>query len=172
MGWIIAALYLVTAIASAMAARRGGAPSAQTRTREQMFWWFSAVVMGFLAMNKQLDLQSLLTSVARCVAVDQGWYEERRAVQRWFVLGVLSGGAATILALGWLLRHTFARTGLALVGLGFVSLFVVIRAASIHRMDSLIEGQILGLRVNWLLELPGPFVVLVAASSAIRHRNP
>ena len=29
----------------------------------------------FLAFNKQLDLQSLLTAVARCQAMIQGWYE-------------------------------------------------------------------------------------------------
>ncbi|MBA3908690.1 MAG: isopropylmalate isomerase [Rhodobacter sp.] len=172
MGWIIAALYLLAAVTSAIAARRDGQLPAQTRSREQAFWWVSAALLIFLAANKQLDLQSLLTSVARCVALDQGWYEDRKVVQRWFVLGVLTGGIAAILALGLFLRDTVARTGLALLGLGFVSLFVMIRAASIHQVDTLIGGQMLGLRVNSLLELPGPLIVLMAATRAIRHRIP
>jgi len=34
--------------------------------------------MGFLAVNKQLDLQSFLTALGRCDARLQGWYETRR----------------------------------------------------------------------------------------------
>lgn len=169
MGWVIVALYLLAAFASATVARRGPFPQ-QTQSREQLFWWLSALLLVLLALNKQLDLQSLLTSLGRCVAVDQGWYDDRRIVQRWFVVSVLTGGALIVTALGLLLRDTFARTGLALLGLGFVSVFVVIRAASFHHMDTLIDGRMLGFRINWLLEMPGPLIVLMASVFAARSR--
>ena len=162
MGWITVVLYLVAAVACAVAASRGTFPP-QTSSRERLFWWFAAVVLVLLAINKQLDLQSLLTSVARCMAMNQGWYEGRRVVQVWFVGAVLAGGCMAIVALAFFLRNTFARTGLAVVGLGFVCVFVAIRAASFHHVDTLIDGQLFGLRMNWLLEMPGPLIVLMAA---------
>ena len=169
MGWLTVGLYLLAAAASAIAANRGTFPP-QTHNRERLFWWFAAVLLVLLAINKQLDLQSLLTSVARCLAMNHGWYEDRRIVQVWFVWGVLTGGALAIVALGFFLRNTFARTGFAVVGLGLVCVFVAIRAASFHNVDSLINERLFGLPLNWLLEIPGPLIVLLAAFRASRSR--
>jgi hypothetical protein len=169
MGWLAVALYLLAAAACARAALRGTFP-AQTEDRERLFWWFAAAILLLLAINKQLDLQSLLTSVARCMAMNQGWYEDRRGVQVRFVWAVLGAGALGIVALGFLLRSTFARTGLAVLGLGLVCVFVAIRAASFHHVDTLIEGRWFGLRLNWLLEMSGPLIVLLASVRAGRLR--
>ncbi len=169
MGWLAVALYLLAAAACARAALRGTFP-AQTEDRERLFWWFAAAILLLLAINKQLDLQSLLTSVARCMAMNQGWYEDRRGVQVRFVWAVLGAGALGIVALGFLMRSTFARTGLAVLGLGLVCVFVAIRAASFHHVDTLIEGRWFGLRLNWLLEMSGPLIVLLASVRAGRLR--
>lgn len=169
MGWLTVALYLLAAGACATTARRGTFPP-QTHDRERLFWWFAATVLLLLAINKQLDLQSLLTSVARCLAMNQGWYEDRRIVQVRFVWAVFAIGVLGIVVLGVYLRNTFARTGLAVLGLGLVSVFVAIRAASFHHVDNLIDGQVFGLRVNWLLEMPGPLLVLLASVRAGRSR--
>jgi hypothetical protein len=44
-----------------------------------------------------------------------------------------------------------------------VVVFVVTRAASFHHVDILISTTVLGVRMNWLLELPGPLLVAVVA---------
>jgi len=168
MGWVSVAVYLAATFASLLAARRGTFPVV-TRQREQLFWWFCCGTMAFLAVNKQLDLQSLLTAVARCVAVNEGWYENRRIVQRQFVLAIMAGGALSVLACGLWMRRTFARTGLAILGLGIVGTFVAARAASFHHFDRLIDLQLAGVRLNWLLELPGPLLILFAAFLAKRR---
>lgn len=161
-GWVTVAVYVLAAITCyRVAAGTGFTPTKERR--EKTFWWLAASLMAFLAVNKQIDLQSLLTAVARCVALDQGWYENRRAIQRSFIIAVISSGLVSILIAGMLMRGTFARTGLALVGLTSVSVFVGIRAASFHQMDALIGMWVLGLRMNWLLELPGPILVIWAA---------
>lgn len=161
MGWLTVAVYAFAAIIAARRAVKGPF-SDESRGREFAFWWFSAVLLASLAVNKQLDLQSLLTEVGRCVARAQGWYEDRRTVQVWFIVGVMAGGALGVGWLGFLLRYTLARTGLALVGLGFVSVFVAVRAAGFHHVDTLIGTTVAGLRMNWVLELPGPILVAVA----------
>lgn len=169
-GWLTVAVYLLATVACARTALGTGFTPLKEK-REQAFWWLATSLMAFLAVNKQIDLQSLLTAVARCAALDQGWYEDRQAVQRGFIIGLIAGGVAGILLASFLLQGTFARTGLALIGLTCVSVFVGIRAVSFHQVDALIGMWVLGLRMNWLLELPGPILVIWAAFRASRPRR-
>ncbi|WP_309667553.1 isopropylmalate isomerase [Tabrizicola sp.] len=161
-GWVTVGVYLIAAGAAAAMAARGWFPD-RTALRERAFWSLAAVLLVLLGINKQLDLQSFLTAVGRCDALAQGWYEDRRAIQRMFILVAIGVGAAGLLATGLLLRETLARTGIALLGLGFVTIFVVTRAASFHHMDALINTWIGGVRINWVLELFGPLLVIAAA---------
>lgn len=161
MGWFTVLVYLLAGLASARAALGCGHETPQSR--ERRFWWVASAILLFLAVNKQLDLQSLLTMVARCHASLTGWYDDRRSVQRAFILIVAGGGVVLIGLLAMLLRGILDRVWLALLGLGFVCCFVVIRAAGFHHMDTLIGRTAMGLKVNWLLELPGPLLVLVVA---------
>lgn len=160
-GWLTVLVYLAAAIASARAALRCGRDGAERA--ERRFWWIAAAVLLLLSVNKQLDLQSLLTMVARCHAALAGWYDDRREIQRAFIWLVAGGAIAALALLSLLLRGILDRVWLALTGLAFVCGFVVIRAASFHHMDGLIGSMALGLKVNWLLELPGPLLVLAVA---------
>jgi hypothetical protein len=162
MGWVTVAVYVAASAACVSAARLVGADPDASR-RERLFWWVSAGMLLLLAVNKQLDLQSLLTSIARCMAVEQGWYDMRRDVQLWFVETVAVLGAVALAAAALYFRKTFRRTGLAVLGLAFVATFVVVRAASFHHVDLLIDREVFGLRLNWILELSGPCLILWAA---------
>lgn len=161
MGWLTVGVYLLATIASVAALRAMGADALSRR--ERLFWAISAAVMLFLAVNKQLDLQSLVTMIGRCHAQLAGWYNDRRAVQKLFILGVAAGGVLLLGVLALMLRGILDRVWAALLGLGFVCVFVVIRAASFHHVDLLISGTALGVRINWLLELPGPLLVTLVA---------
>jgi len=126
------------------------------------------VLLLALAINKQLDLQTFVTAVARCHAQLSGWYEQRREVQRLFIFAVAGGSVLGLVFLTVALRRLIGRVWLALVGLGFVCAFVAIRAASFHRFDTLIGTTISGFRMNWLLELPGPILVILVALRRVR----
>lgn len=166
-GWLTVAVYLTAAWAASRAARMRLVNDAQGR-RERLFWWAATTLLLFLAVNKQLDLQTFVTAVARCHAQLSGWYEGRREVQRLFILAVAAGGVIGLAALALALRGILGRIWLALAGLGFVCTFVLIRAASFHHMDALIGTAISGFHLNWLLELPGPILVLVVALRRVR----
>ncbi len=162
MGWITVGVYALAAVLSARRATLGPfAPD--SRKRERLFWALAAILLGLLAINKQLDLQTLLTEIGRCAARAQGWYENRQVVQRWFILGVIVSGTLLVGFLALLMRRTLRRTGLAILGLGLVFTFVAVRAAGFHHVDILIGTEVAGLRMNWLLEMPGPALVAVAA---------
>jgi hypothetical protein len=162
MGWLTVAVYLAASLAAARAAFALSGIDAATG-RERVFWGISAGMMLVFAVNKQLDLQSLLTMVARCHAQLSGWYDMRRTVQEAFILIVGSGGLVALGLMALLLRGILGRVWPALVGLGFVCVFVVVRAASFHHVDILLGSEVLGIRLNWALELPGPMLVALVA---------
>jgi hypothetical protein len=169
MGWATVAVYALSAALALAVARRAHFPAA-TLGRERLFWLFAGLLLVFLAVNKQLDLQSLLTAIGRCISQIQGWYEVRRAVQAGFVTGliVLTGVVGGLVF--WTLRMTLRRTGIPLLGLILVSCFVLVRAVSFHHMDNLIGSWCGVVRVNWALEIPGPILVAASALWLLRQR--
>lgn len=162
MGWVTVAVYVAAGLAAVFAARALTGPDSDMR-RERIFWRFAAVLMLFLAVNKQLDLQSFFTAFGRCHAKANGWYEVRGQVQLWFIIGAGLFCLTALAALLLLLRGLLVRLWPALLGLFFVSLFVLIRATSFHHVDELIGLWFGGIRMNWLLELPGPILVMLVA---------
>jgi hypothetical protein len=163
MGWVTVLVYLIAAVLSARAAKALRGPEAPVR-RERSFWVISAAVMLFLAVNKQLDLQTLFTTIGRCNARLMGWYDMRQTVQRDFILAVAVAGGLVVALLALLLRGILGRVWPALLGIGFVCGFVLIRASSFHYVDGLIGSWAMGIKVNWLLELPGPTLVVIVAA--------
>ena len=109
-----------------------------------------AAALVALSINKQLDLQSLLTAIARHAAQEEGWYAERRDPQRAFI------GA-------WDLRDRGASARLAGLGSATLLAFVVIRAASFHRVDVLLAHRALGVCVHHMLQMGGIAVIATAA---------
>ncbi len=165
MGWVTVGAYLAT-FALSLAVFRRSHPS---RRAMRLFWAALVLMMLFLAINKQLDLQSFATAAARCVAKMQGWYEQRRAFQ---IKVVLAMAAAAVLLGGfffWQLRHDLGRNLVALIGMTFVFGFVLVRAVGWHDFDALIDARIARVRLNWVLELSG--LVLISANAALLLRS-
>ena len=156
--WVTFATCFIAAALSARAARQ-----AETGGRDSTFWRITAMLLVLLGINELLDLQTLLTLVGREHARANGWYEDRRSVQYIFVLAL---GVVAVLAGVAMLRligRTHASVRLALAGLLFIGLFVLLRAASFHHLN-----EILGRgapEFNWgtIQEMAGILIVTVAA---------
>ncbi len=184
MGWLTVAAYGLTAILCLMAALKqnsglGGSKAVNVTaaddkgTRLQRRLWLGiTAVMFLLCLNKQLDLQSLLTNIGRIVANRGGWYEQRRTVQFWFVVAVGLASIATFVFLAWKTRSIFRGRAWLLLGLSLLLLFVVMRAASFHHVGVFLEQRVLGLKLNWILELGSIALVAISAGQAIRRPRP
>jgi hypothetical protein len=173
MGWLTVVAYGAAAALCFFAAFRHpiSVDTAEAR-RGRRIWFSVALLMVFLCINKQLDLQSLITDVGRALANREGWYAQRRIVQRWFVLAVAIAGTVTLAVLAWRLRAFFRERILLLVGLTLLLTFIVIRAASFHHVDVLIMSRVFGLRINWILELGGiALIALGTARSILRSKS-
>ena len=172
MGWLTVAAYGSTAVLCLVAALKGGAGASGDESggarSQRRLWLGISAVMFLLCLNKQLDLQSLLTNIGRIVAKRGGWYDGRRTIQFWFVVAVGLAGVAAFLYLVRKTRSIFRGRAWLLLGLSMLLLFVVMRAASFHHVGEFLEKRVLGLKMNWLLELGS---IALVAISAVRVRG-
>jgi hypothetical protein len=170
MGWITVGAYFIGSLVCWRAA-------SVTRQRAQIevhrqlwiFWTVFAVLLLFLGLNKQLDLQTWLTQFGRQLAKNEGWFEYRRPVQAFFVLLVAMAGLAALVLLSWLTRRTRTHTWIALTGGIFLGSFILVRAASFHHVDTLLRTSFRGLKINWVLELSGIFWITLGAWLNLRR---
>lgn len=169
MGWVTVAAYFGAAFLclrelTAVLRKQGG-------REKTVFWAALTALLVLLGFNKQLDLQTLLTLTGRRIAIAQGWYENRRILQVLFVAVVGIGGGLSV----WVMRRLVRKhLDLRLPLLGFVVLlvFIVVRAASFHHIDQLINFRFAGVRMNWVLELGAIALVSVGAWTARNRSGP
>lgn len=138
--------------------------------RDRTFWLIAAFVLLFLGLNKQLDLQTNLTSFVRQLSRYQGWYESRRQVQGVFLLLIGFGAMAFSLMLATWLGGARASVKIAAAGLLMLAAFVFVRAAALHHIDLWVAIDLAGMRRSRWFELIGTGTVAVAAVSFWLHR--
>lgn len=154
--WIIVALYFAAAAAAFWASRFG-------RRRDRRFWVGTAVLLTLLGLNKELDLQTLLTDTARRLAHFEGWYEYRRLVQGAFLLLLAAALTVAIIALIRWLRRSVLPVKVAALGIALLFAFIVMRAGSFHHIDQWVTVNLAGLRRGWWLEIAGTAVIGLSA---------
>jgi hypothetical protein len=154
-GWITVVLYFLAMISCWMTARRG--------VKERRIWIAISILFLGLGINKQLDLQSALTDIGRVIAIEQGWYGQRQFVQLDFIIFVAIVIVSAVITLIIWTRRAPLSTWFALLGTILVVGFVLIRAASFHHIDRFIGTTMFGFRWNWILEMGGITIVLLAS---------
>lgn len=170
MGWLTVFLYFFTALECFILSRKQ-AENPAISIGEIRIWQSLALVFLLLGFNKQLDLHSAITELGRVLAHAQGWYEDRGKAQ-FFFFGAVA--ACCLLALAVLVRWcrgAAAELWLALGGSVLLFSFILVRAASFHHIDQFIGERVLGLAWNWVLEIGGIMLVLLATRFRRRSVN-
>lgn len=161
-GWLTTAAYVLTAITARAAARRAGrAPGLAGGSRAT--WLLVMTLMVFLCLNKQLDLQSLLSDIGRIISWKLGLYEQRREFQKWFVIGLLAAASLGALSTLIFFRGFWKQHFMLGAGLFLLLAFILLRVGSIHHLDLLLGGHLDSARVGAYLEPAGITLVLLAA---------
>jgi len=179
-GWITVLAYFVAALlslrayrtcrqAASILAQRDPA-EAQAQRLLGSLWLFVLVALLMLGLNKQLDLQTLFTEVMRDLFRSFDLYEQRHRFQVAFVVSIALAGLGLIAGLTYAFWHVLGRALGAVLGLGVVGTFVVVRAASFHHVDLLLRAGPLPL--NIVLELGGIIVLAISAYRAAQHGLP
>jgi hypothetical protein len=172
MGWLITAAYLIASLLCGIYARRTCRISSIKSGCHDVFWWILAAIMLLMGINKQLDFQCLLISIAKRTAQNRQWYSQRQILQVWFIAGLAIIGLILLIWLGWKFRRFWWQDRLALLGILLLITFIIVRAAPIHYVNKFI-GRQPGVVINSVLEISG--IVLIGISAlmgTIRSTKP
>ncbi len=126
-------------------------------------WLAIAALLFLLGINKQLDLQTVVTETGRVLARSGAWYEQRRSFQAAFIVLVVLAGLWGLRCVSLLAQGGMAQLRAVLVGMVFLISFVAVRAASFHHVDSLLGLRLAGFKLNWILELGGIAFIALGA---------
>ena len=172
MGWITVGAYFLTALIALglVLNSRRWFPS-DSGMLQQRFWLVVCLLMLALGVNKQLDLQSLITAMGRYYAERDGWLEYKRYVQFGVIISILVVATIGLLFFIYRMNDLLKTNWLAIVGLTCLLVFIVSRATSFHHMDIFISTTILGVRVNWLMELGGLAAIGLSALTVANSGN-
>lgn len=165
-GWLTVVAYFAAALLCVRAARR----SRHATGTCPVFWLTIAAMMFALAINKQLDFQTLFTQTARDVLKSRELYEYRRKYQEGFIVCVAATCAIILAAVLYSMRKNIASRWPVLLGMAFLLGFVTIRAASFHHVDAFLASTLGGLRWNWILELSGILLIAWGAAKVRPHK--
>lgn len=173
LGWLTAGMYVLTAVPCLYCAKNAKKIfNAENIMIHRVIWLGLAGGLFFLGINKQLDLQSWFTAVAKTIAWEQGWYEKGQQAQIYFLAGIGLSGLIALLTVSWLIRKQWRRYSLLLLGFIFILRFVLVRIGTFYGIPlpelSTFTG---GIRLNWLLELVGVAIIGVCALQNLRQRQ-
>jgi hypothetical protein len=155
-GWLTVGMYLLVIARCYVKAKHH-----MQLAEPYRFWLLLGLFLLLLAINKQLDLQTLFTQLMRDAAVEHGWYEHRRQLQILFICCVGLAMLIALITLRIALIDHWRRYQFIWLGLLFLSAFVLIRAASFHHIDIMIHESVMGLELNVVLENTALMLILL-----------
>ena len=131
---------------------------------ERALWTAIPIALAALGINKLFE--GALTNVGRMIAFDQGWYAQRRVFQVWLVASILAICSVGAIVLLLSARQASFSTRVALSATIMLLALGLTRDVSLHQIDHLIGERIMGLKLNWLLDVGGLGLVLFAHGRA------
>ena len=172
-GWTITiAYFLVTLLCWRAGLKEKTINASIQQTEGHVLWFGLSILLLVLGINKQLDLQTLLTALGRDIAQANGLYESRREIQLVFVILFALFCFSSLVVLSWWVRDCWRHYLIPLLGFALLVSFVVIRAASFQHVDYLIsKWRIIGpFRMKYIVELGGILIVGLGAVQSL-HRS-
>jgi Zn finger protein HypA/HybF involved in hydrogenase expression len=165
-GWLTVAFYLVAVwrclVKTKDSKKFGG---------NYHFWLYLAFFLLFLAFNKQLDLQSWLTQTLRDSSHAHGWYAYRRLLQVIFIGALGLGMLLALISVRLFLANSWRRHKITWLGIMLLCLFILVRAASFHHFDIFINHDILGLKINVILEIGAISLIILGTYFSKKSAN-
>ena len=137
--------------------------------RERLLWAAIAVFLAILAVYRQFDLADLITGLGRDMAVDDRWYDRRRAFQE---VGLGAVAMVVLLAAAITISLVHAVNGLALTALAACAALLMLlgtNAVSLHATDALLRSGYLKVNVYNVVEA-GSLTTILAASLIYRRQ--
>jgi hypothetical protein len=172
LAWMIVALHFAAGCFCIAAVRQKQIDSESCLDlRSKSFWIAVAVFMFCMCLNKQLDLQTLLDQVSDSLTKREGWREQRRTIEVVFVIACAVVSLVAAIATYYVARVRWRQHHLAYVGIVLLLTFIVMRAATFHRVAvPLTKLSFVRLWMSNGLEIGGSTLVAIGAYLATRKK--
>jgi hypothetical protein len=170
--WLREFAYLAVGLAAFVAAWRAG--RGRSAIVVPLFWCVCAVLLMVLAISREIDLANRIANEGRHIFRVEGWYPDRRPVQRWAILGILAMssvvGAAGCAVIIW---RRWPQLLLGFVAIVVLGTFLAVRTVSLHDIDALLYRRSFEqVQYNAIFELGATaFVGLAAVLASARRRQ-
>ena len=161
LGWVTVVVYFLAAVCTGVAARKSG-PG-------RRYWIAMTPTLVFLGVCKWFDLPGFFTDAFRQGFMQSEIGEFHGVGQLIVTVGLLLAGVAGIAVIFYFSRRLSWTIKLAMAGVVYLIAFIVIRAISLHAVDHLLGIQVLGVKMNHLLELGGLALVVIPAMMKIAN---
>ncbi len=170
--WLREVAYLVvgaTALVAAWRARRSGSSAVVP-----LFWVACAVFVVLLALSREIDLASRIANEGRHIFRTEGWYPDRRPVQRAAILGIVTAaGVISICGCTILIWRRFPQLLLGFLAVVALATFLAVRTVSLHDIDALLyRRSVEAVQINAIAELGATAFVGFAAILALARPSP
>lgn len=164
-GSLTIAIYLVACLASLYAVLRDKPQNAAA-------WLGIFIQVGLLTINKYFDVQTWFADIMREEAHISGWYGSRRVFQHIFFISCV---VMFLLITFWIIplinRRGYALS-IAMLSTFFLTIFVCVRAVSLHSIDSFLGSPVMGVSMNDVFERCGIAVTAISALVVRRSAFP
>jgi hypothetical protein len=163
--------YLLAGALALAAAVRSGRGSHRGEGLVTAFWASAGLALIVLAISRQIDLASHIAGVGRSVFRTEGWYGDRRPLQKLVIVLVLAGSLAVgVVGSGLLLLRDRGQLLFGFVAMTALATFLVVRAISWHDIDAVLyRRSIEQVQINALAELVITGAAALAATAAVLH---
>lgn len=129
------------------------------------FWSAIAGALALFLILRLFYFDMFIQVLMRCTAADDGWYRERRPFQALFILGLIAAGALAGSFIILKIRQWDRR--IALIGAAALTVFLLVRATSLHQIDWQLSHKVLGLHWHGLGEALALGVVIIGAGMSL-----
>lgn len=151
-GWLTTIFYIVAAALCGFSARRSDRISASLSLRRHLFfWWSLTIIMLIIAINKQLDLQTLFLLIIKKIIINQGWYSQQNIFMLCFIAIISIFSFSIISLLVWTYRFDLRHYGFAFLGIMLFFIFIIIRSGFYY--VNAFNWKPFGIRIYYILEI-------------------
>ena len=137
--------------------------------RERGYWRMCGFLFIFQFFNTNLDLHALIWTTGRCLAHTQGWYENRREVQLFFLIGLALFAALILLTVMIVFLRNITRNILLTLGVCIALGFTLVKGINYHGVEEFYGGLLGPFRVADYIEYSGIIIAFLATLMRLRQ---
>ena len=168
--WLSAIAYLIPALMSVIYTIRITDIVLPNETfYHKILWWSVTVILVLLSIYRLFDFQLFIADVGRRLALAENWYEQRFIFQLLFVVFIIVIGIIVLSLLESEMANLWRYYWLTICGVVYLTCFTIINTLSYHPIDILFNHYVIGIRISWMLEVAGIFIVVISIIINFNH---